>query len=356
MVSVRPVAPADFEQLHPLLHWHDPTLTKDAWQRIFDYTWAHNNPHCGYGLFDRDEAVGFIGFIFCERSLAYQSASSKPFKFCNLTTWVVKPQYRSHSLSLMMPVMRMKDYTVTDLSASDDVIEVSKRLGFKILDEAVTVLLPYGWSAYRRKTYYDRPYRELAVALNNAILLGKNTTEISLPPVEQKIFNDHRRYAHCHQLVLKLGKDCCHVAYTLNHEAQLSYSHIHFISDRTLFEQHQQIIRQQIIRQSGLPLIVIDSRLTASAKLPFSYRLPLSSPRIYRSSQLVPAQIDNLYSELVLLEFGTADSLALGWREKALSLCLAPFEKRGKKRTEGGPKKRDKSAQDSSISNATQPL
>ena len=355
MVSVRPVAPADFEQLYPLLHWHDPTLAKAAWQRIFDYAWAHDNPHCGYGLFDGEDAVGFIGFIFSERSLSYQSASSTPFKFCNLTTWIVKPQYRGHSLSLMMPVMRMKDYTITDLSASDDVIEVSKRLGFEILDDAVDILLPYGWSAYGQKGY-DRPYKELVVALNNSILLGESTTEISLPPVEQKIFNDHRRYAHCHQLVLKLGKACCHVVYTLNREAQLSYSHIHFISDRALFEQHQRTIRQQIVRQSGLPLIIIDSRLCASTKLPLSYRLPLSSPRIYRSSQLVPTQIDNLYSELMLLEFGTANSLALCWREKALSLCSAPFEKRAQQQAKIRFNRNYKQPKDNPISNATQTL
>ena len=64
MVSVRPVTASDFEQVYPLLDWHDPDLGKIGWQRIFDYAWQHDEPHCGYGLFDEDEAIGFLGFIF----------------------------------------------------------------------------------------------------------------------------------------------------------------------------------------------------------------------------------------------------------------------------------------------------
>ena len=333
MVSVRPVAPARFEQLYPLLHWHDPALDKSAWQRIFDYAWTHDNAHCGYGLFEGDEAVGFIGFLFCNRLLPN---AAKPAKFCNLTTWVVKPPFRGHSLSLMMPVMRMKDCTITDLSASDRVVEVSKRLGFKVLDTAVKILLPEGLPVRATDSTVKTPARQTPAV---KIFTGEEIARLPLPPVEQTIFNDHRQYPNCHQLVLQpqtqsnnpSQNSYCHVVYTLNREIELSYSHIQYISHLALFEQHQMAIRQHIIRQSQLPLIAIDSRLVTALKLPFSYRLPLSTPRIYRPAedprQPTLAQIDNLYSELVLLEFGTADALALGWREKALSICSPALEK-----------------------------
>lgn len=322
MVSVRPVAPSDFEQIYPLLDWHDPSLGKSAWQRIFDYAWAHESPYCGYALFEGREAVGFIGFIFSDR--AFSSISRSSAKFCNLTTWVVKPQYRGHSLALMMPVVRMKDRTITDLSAGDGVIKVSKRLGFKVLDDAVKILLPQGLSA-----------QEMADGLSGAtladsIFADEAIASLSLPSVAQTIYQDHRLYPNCHQLVLKTDGQCCHVVYTLNCEAELSYSHVQYISNLSLFEQYQVAIRQHIIRQSGLPLIAIDLRLIESIKLSFSYHLPLSSARIYRpasASSMPLSQIDNLYSELILLDFGTADALALGWREKALSVCSPAIKK-----------------------------
>lgn len=332
MVSVRPVVPSNFEQIYPLLHWHDSGLEKSVWQRIFDYSWKHDRPYCGYGLFDGNEAVGFIGFIFCDRSFSkpVTNPCSKPVtnpcsnhpsnkanrftKLCNLTTWVVKPQYRGHSISLMMPVIRMKEHIITDLSASDGVVELSKRLGFRVLDDAVKVLLPQAPSS------------------TASIFTEEDISNLPLPSAERTIFQDHRGYANCHQIVLQAGENYCHIIYTVNREAELSYSHIQYINNLASFEQYQTAIRQRIIQDSQLPLIVIDSRLVASIKLPFSYHLPLSSPRIYRpaQSQTVPldkSQIDNLYSELVLLEFGTADSLTLGWREKALSICSPAIEK-----------------------------
>ena len=36
--------------------------------------------------------------------------------------------------------------------------------------------------------------------------------------------------------------------------------------------------------------------------VPFSRRVPLAVPRLYRSPTLLPSQISNLYSEMVLLE------------------------------------------------------
>jgi hypothetical protein len=302
MVSVRPIAASDFERIYPLLGWHDPSLGIDVWRRIFDYAWYHDEPHCGYGLFDGDEAVGFIGFIFSERRLAEQTV-----RFCNLTTWVVKPAYRGHSLSLMVPLMRLKDYTITDLSAGEGVIQISKRLGFQDLDTAVQVLLPY---------------RQAAIAPGSQIFTGDEIAPLPLQLVDQIIFNDHRPYANCQQLVLQSEQGYCHIVYTLNRDPELSYCHIQAISDVVLFERHQGTIRQRIIRDSGIPLIVIDARLVQTAELPASYRLPLESARIYRSSQLKPTQIDNLYSELMLLEFSTASSLMLGWKEKVLARCI----------------------------------
>ena len=207
----------------------------------------------------------------------------------------------------MMPVMRLKDYTITDLSAGSEVIKISKRLGFKDLDTAVQVLLPH---------------RGISSVGVNRMLEGNAIASLPLKANDLKVFKDHYPYSNCHQLVIQDGTSYCHVIYTQNRDPDLSYCHIQSISNPMLFECHHLAIRQQIMRRSGIPLIVIDTRLLSSVNLPFSYRLPLSSPRIYRSAQLQPSQIDNLYSELTLLAFSTVDCLALGWREKALTLCL----------------------------------
>lgn len=284
MVSLQKVEPSRFAEIYPLLREQWPQLSEDKWRKLFSYQWNRPSSYCGYGLFDEDTAVGFLGMIFSQRQIAKQKEL-----FCNLTSMVVRPDYRSHSLSLLMPVMRLKDYTITDLTASDGLAKLSKRLGFQTLDTAIRVLFPYGMTTVEEVQLYSDD--EIAI--------------LPLEATELAVFADHQPYANCHQLVLQTKQGYCHVLYTLNIHTILSYCHIQSISNPLLFERHQAIIRRRIIRDTGIPLIIIDSRLVALINLPFSYQLPLATPRLYRSHHLQPAQIDNAYSELVLLGLRT---------------------------------------------------
>lgn len=282
MVSLQKVEPSRFADIYPLLRSRDSRFSQDTWKNLFDYQWNRES-YCGYGLFDENKAVGYLGMIFSQRQIA-----QKKYNFCNLTNWVVKPEYRSHSLSLMMPIMRLKDHTITDLSATEEVVKISERLGFKCLDTAIRVLLPYPISIS---------------AADTAQLYSNN--EIAGLPLETwdlEVFAHHQPYSKCHQLVLQSNEDYCHIIYTTHGYGPLSYCHIQSISNVLLFKRYQALIRHHIIRDTGISLIVIDSRLVASIDLPFSFQLKRHTPRIYRSEQLQPDQIDNLYSECILLD------------------------------------------------------
>jgi hypothetical protein len=284
MVSLQKIESSRLTEVYPLLRELDPQLSQDHWRKLFSYQWNQPSNYCGYGLFDDGTAVGFLGLIFSHRQIANQKEL-----FCNLTSWVVRPDYRSHSLSLMMPVMRLKDHTITDLSATAGVAKLSERLGFQPLDTTVRVLFPYGMTTVNQVRLYS-------------------DDEIAILPLESSelaVFADHQPHAHCRQLVLHTDQGYCHVLYTLNMHPKLSYCHIQSISNAPLFERHQAIIRRRIIRDTGIRLIIIDSRLVAPIKLPFSCQIRLRTPRLYRSQQLQPAQIDNAYSELVLLGLNT---------------------------------------------------
>ena len=309
MVLVQAVTAADFEQVYPLLNWHGPEIDKAGWRRIFDYGWARSQPHCGYALFDGEEAVGFLGTIFSDRP---HPTTGQLIHCCNLSTWVVKPEYRGHSLALMMPVIRLKDTTLTDLSPGDGVVRVSRRLGFQVLETEARVLLP--------RPRWTRSSQLEAQQAGVEMLIGdRDAISRVLSPSDLQTFSDHNPYPNCHQLLCKDETDYCYVVYTEDRNATLSYAQIHHISHPGLFKRYHWAIRQQIMQRSKLPLVVVDARLTAGATFPLSYRIPLSAPRLYRSEQLAPAQIDNLYSELALLSFDTADALTLELREKVLA-------------------------------------
>ncbi len=293
MVSLHKLHASQFSAIYPLLLHHDPTLSKDQWRCLLDYGWAREPDFVGYGLFDEDKPVGFLGLIFSQRWIA-----GRLEPFCNLSTWFVLEPYRGHSLALLLPILRRQDLTFTDLSPADAVIKIAARFGFQALDCSITLLWPPPFLKPRS------PFSVLLLTPDRAAL-SQLTAE------HQRIFSDHQPYPHCrHLLLLDKGRspNCdplayCYVVYTVVDRAMPRYAYIQFISNRDLFHRHNMTIRRAIAHESHTPFILLDSRFTALHRPPYSLELPLKFTKLYRSSRLMPIAIDNLYSEFTLLNF-----------------------------------------------------
>ncbi|MBD2308330.1 hypothetical protein H6G17_22915 [Chroococcidiopsis sp. FACHB-1243] len=281
MVSLQKVDRSMYEEVSPLLFNLNAQVN---WRNIFDCNWQAED-YCGYGLFDGNEIVGFLGLIFSRRAIA-----NRVENFCNIHSWIVKPQYRDRSLSLILPLLKLKDCTLTDLSPAPRAIEILQRLGFKRLDSKLRVLLPVSG---RNKNAIE------------IVHLSQEKSHIAkrLSKQDFSLFQDHISYSNCNHLLIDNDKNYCYVIYTIVKQAFLSHCYIQYISNIQIFSQYSGAIRSEIMRHSRTPLVVVDSRLIASFKLPFSYDLLFSFPKLYKSSSLNPDRIDNLYSELILLNF-----------------------------------------------------
>jgi hypothetical protein len=295
MISVQPVSVSQFTQVYPLLREMDPTLDESSWQRLFNPRWERAESHCGYGLFDGEELVGFIGLIFSQRMI-----DLKTEHFCNITTWIVQPPYRGYSLSLMRSVMKLKDYTLTDFSSYQEVIQLSKRLGFQALDLRVELLFtPRGLLAFfsRSKIHFFQDPAEIKTRLQGEDL---------------RLFTDHQIYPNCRHLLVCHDRQYCYIIFTIVPSWLGSYCYLHFMSNISFFAEYSLAIRAQLAKVSQTSLILVDSRLVSQVNLPFTYELPLNCTKLYRSSTLKPEQIDNLYSELILLNLNV---LPRNWTE-----------------------------------------
>lgn len=284
MVSLQRVDASVFSDVCPLLRQIDPSLTETVWSSIFNYKWEREEDYCGYGLFDDKEIVGFLGLIFSKRMI-----DDNIEYFCNMTSWIVKEQYRGHSLSLLLPVLRLKYHTITDLSPSEDVIRILERFGFKELDSRVKILLPTG--IFRRDNSID----------NCCISLDMNQMKGILNEKEMRIFKDHFDYPYFGHLLAYNDNSHCYVIFTIVRKTRLPYCYIQYISNVELFSIYSRTIRSRITKAGKTRFVLVDSRLVRGIKFPFSYDLPIRFPKLYRSSSLRPEQIDNLYSELPLL-------------------------------------------------------
>ena len=261
--------------------------SEDKGRRIFEYQWRRDETHCGLILVDGERTVGFLGMIFSRRQI-----NEKTEKFCNLTSWYVHPDYRSRAVSMILPLHGMKDYTITDLTPAKNVYTVQNKLGFKDLDAAGRLLLPIGRRLFQPKYPAQELTHDLAAIENR------------LEGQDLEIFNDHQPYP-CFHFLLSGKCRYCYIIYTKSKRKRIPYVHLHYISDPDLFGLAYRDIRKSILAHTRAYFILIDSRLVKTRKLPLSICLPYRAPKQYLSTRLKPEQIDNLYSELVMLNLRT---------------------------------------------------
>lgn len=286
MALLRKVNASMFDQVYPLLQELDPQLPQSTWQQIFQPPWTPEENYCGYGLWDGEIMVGFLGLIFSQRQIEH-----KPERFCNVSSWIVKPSYRGQSMSLMLPLMKLKNYTLTDFSSYQELFPLLKRMGFKELDYGLKWLIPF---CFRKERYSSAQVQ---------ILETPERIRDKLQEDDRVILDDHQAIAGCQHLWVGKKDRGCYVVYTFNQSGPFSYCYVQFISNVQFFSECSFALRLSLAKRHQTPFILVDSRLIAQVELPWIYKIPLRFTKLYKSDCLAPQQIDNLYSELVLLNF-----------------------------------------------------
>ncbi len=288
MATVEKATPEMFDDVYPLLlelsnsHW-----TREKWRLIFDYQWEFDEGHVGYALIDDRKVVGFNGTLFSRRII-----DGREVRICNLTSWIVKEQYRSESLRLVFPLLNLKGYTLTNLTMNDRAWAITKRLGFKNLDTNMRLLFPVPELSVSTKK--DPP----------VIVSDEARIAEILDPVNLRIFRDHLRYS-CGHLVIQDKDSYCYLLYAEKHykkyNCKARYGHLHYISDRSFFLKYLNKIKHHFLKNQKYLFLAVDERLTGNDPIPYSKVCPLKIPKMYKSEILTREQVDNLYSELVVL-------------------------------------------------------
>ena len=298
MVSLRSVDISLFPQIYPLLQKIDPQLSEAEWYSLFTQPWHQPEDYCGYGLFDGSTMVGFLGLIFSQRNIDGQIEN-----FCNSTSWFIEESYRGRAISMLLSLRKLKNYTIIDLSPSERVVAISKKLGFQELDTQITAL----------------PNILGKIKINNKLKITRDFSSIQskLNSAEKLLLEDHC-FPRCHHLLAEADGKHCYIIFTIVKNTKSPYYYIQHLSNPELFARYSLAIRQGIAAIDKFSLILIDRRLLRGTKPTLCFDLPVKVCKLYKSSRLKPEQIDNLYSELIILDFDPIP--AFGWREIIASL------------------------------------
>lgn len=285
-VRIERAIPGMFEELLPLLtpfEKGNPQLNRDRWRRLFHYTWPIDDDLRGFVLRDGGRPVGVICLLLSDRLIA-----GRRERICNVTTWHVLPEYRAHSLELIVAVSSLENMTITMLTPLPKLDRFHRSLGFRTLESKFRILLPW-----------PDP-RQLVRSLRVRATRDPRRIEQLLRGEQAQIFREHLPH-FCQHLAIHEGERCCHLVFTKTKGRRFHFSHIQHISDRDFFLEALDRVKFELFLANGTLLTMIDERLLRGRETPHSKIAQMLGHRLFISPRVAAEDIDNLYSELVVL-------------------------------------------------------
>jgi hypothetical protein len=286
-IEVRPVGVEAFEEIQPLLvGFPTKQMSKEDWRwMLFTYPWS-DSPHRGYAIYAEGKAVGFLGTIFSTRPLA-----GRMERVCSLSSWIVLKEYRHASLSLVMPILKLRDCTILNPTPSPVAYEIFAKLGFQPLERERLILPPLPGIA------------EAARALSGSIVKSREVLESELAGEESAIYRDLSSSPVAQHVLLRRGERKCYLVATPIHRRGIPFAEIQYIGDWDFFWEHRILAHAALLRSTRAIGLFVDGRFARGRRTPLALRWP--APRLYRPTrkEITPEMIDGLYSEMMGLRW-----------------------------------------------------
>jgi len=279
---VRPVRPEDVEPLCKFLRLGFARKRgEDSWRRLFDYGWLDKKPNLGFVLTLGDEIAGFLGAVYARRQIRGQTCM-----ICNCTSWYILPNYRGWGPALLAAALRDQDVCYTSLTPSHTSARMFEAMGFRCLESERIVFTPL--------LHLDT----LRVPAPE-IIFDLDGIRSMLNDEQRLIFDDHLAY-ECLHLALRDVAECAYLIVKRRTKRGLALSELLYCSAPHVLARHLERAKLAILRRQRTVALTADTRLFR-APLPRGVRIRRRERALFRSSLFEPEELDNLYSELVLL-------------------------------------------------------
>ena len=311
MLNITPYLPDDYQKLLPFLQRFDPSLNNADWEKLLGYEWENPLGYKGMLLENNGEIVGFLCYILSSKKLSGQEVT-----YCNISSWVVNPEFRSKSLQLLSSLFKIKNLVLVNLSPHENTLSIFNALRFEVFSEA--------------------EYRINPIKLHYVSLQSKKTEltckeidkemmiSLSLGPIVKKMIADHLTYSNVHfyelviakkeRLILAFNQKQLFVKGIKNNIKELPYKLLNkteqfellYCSNPELLTEHFTGIFSELISKTKARSINISEHFLTKKGMQFSFAGKIKKDRpwfLYTDTGIHKNDIDILYTEKVLLNF-----------------------------------------------------
>ena len=277
--ELQPITRADVPPVAEFLHTQlNARVTAAGWAAAIIPPWTVDQPNHGFLLRDGEKLVGAYLAFYSQREI-----DGRPEQFCNLGAWFVLKEYRSHGLRLLRALLAQKGYHFTDLSPSGSVVPLNTRLSFSHLDVTTALVPNLPWPLWSRQI---------------RVICEPDEIERTLRGRDLEIYRDHARAIAARHVVVIKHSEMCYVMFRKDRRKNLPlFASILYVGNRQLFRSTAKLVFRHLLFRYGILITLAELRVVGDRPGP-SMMLKSPRPKMYRSNDLCPDQIDYLYSEL----------------------------------------------------------
>ncbi len=284
---IRPIGRSDVDAVVALLkRQHMADLPVERIRSIVLHDWPVDRPNYGYLLEADGRVVGCILAAYSERLIR-----GRVERFCNIGTWYVEPGFRNHSLPLSWKMSELwGTHTMTALTANETSRVGFARAKYRTLADEFHLYLPGQRASHTR-------------LIGARVVGGADVIERELDSADRRILRDHVPYGLGHFLLTARGES--EYAYVVTRRGRiwrrdlLPMSEILYVSNKMLARRYFERLMLGILL-GDRSLVLASERRFLGEDAPVGRRA-VPRLRFFRRETLDAADIDNLYSEAVLL-------------------------------------------------------
>jgi hypothetical protein len=290
MAIVRDARAEDFPKIYPLLLGFEngPQVSRDEWKQLFVDRWGFQDGKFGYVLEEGDEVVGFISTLMSERVVR-----GERLRYCNISNWIVKKEYRDDSLALLSKILALKGMVITNLTPTPALLLMFQKLKYTLFDRAERIV-------------FACPTPELLLPCT--ILTDPDAITAVATDDVRRIVRDHSLPYNRHVLVRSAEGDC-YVMYNRSYKVvrgstRLPFARVHHVSNAPVFARHAARLVATVMARSRVAAMIVEERMLRGETIWHSFQRPGGKREAsFRSDKVTADDVDNLYAEHVLLNY-----------------------------------------------------
>lgn len=246
----------------------------DGWTYLMAGRWESPGDPCAVTVRDAGQLVGVLGMVCARRP-----TSTGPKRWANLTSWYVLAPYRGQGLGqrMMEYAGSIPDVTLTNFSSAPKAVPVVHRAGLVVLDDTRCIWHARTGAGVGLKVSEDpAPGGLVGQILADHAGLPLRRVEVQTPD----------------------GPLFAILAVQQKHDDYVTHEVLH-LSDAALFCAHARSVADALLPEAGA-VLSLDRRFVQDINVAEAIE-PIEVPRFYTPGQMMPAEVDPLYSEIVLL-------------------------------------------------------